>query len=308
MNWKRKAAITNLISKLPLGLSYSAYYMVQRRFGKLQDTNPLNRLEAAVKIAVAIQERGACIDGKTFCEIGTGRRINIPIGLWLCGASDVITVDLNPYLEPELVMADIEFMREHRDEVEAVFRCMPAFPGRFDVLMDSVGSLSDLLALTNIRYMAPADARSLDIPSGSIDYHISYTVFEHIPVEIISDMLREARRILRKDGLHIHTIDFSDHFSHSDRSISAVNFLQYSDEEWDRYAGNRFQYHNRLRLDDYTELFAKSGLQMLRTEHTVDDRSLQEITSGFPIDDKFACKPPSINATQNAFILAQNSD
>jgi hypothetical protein len=30
----------------------------------------------------------------------------------------------------------------------------------------------------------------------------------------------------------VHNIDFTDHFSHSDPSISSVNFLQFSESQW----------------------------------------------------------------------------
>ena len=50
-------------------------------------------------------------------------------------------------------------------------------------------------------------------------------------------------------------VDYSDHFSHSDQTISSINFLRYSDDEWQRYAGNRYMYMNRLRHDDVLALF-----------------------------------------------------
>ena len=84
--------------------------------------------------------------------------------------------------------------------------------------------------------------------------HISYTVFEHIPAPILSDILSEAQRVLRPSGLAIHLIDYSDHFAHSDASISAINFLQYDDAAWSRLADNPYMYMNRLRADDYPAL------------------------------------------------------
>ena len=38
--------------------------------------------------------------------------------------------------------------------------------------------------------------------------------------------------MLSPQGLALYYIDLSDHFSHDDHSISAINFLQFSDEQW----------------------------------------------------------------------------
>ena len=70
-----------------------------------------------------------------------------------------------------------------------------------------------------------------------MDYHISTTVFEHIPRADIARILKEAKRILKKGGVAIHFIDLSDHFQHQDKSITRINFLRYSDEEWDKIGG-----------------------------------------------------------------------
>ena len=89
-------------------------------------------------------------------------------------------------------------------------------------------SVHDFLKSINIIYMAPQDACDLPLPSDSFDFFISNTVLEHIPPAVISDIFAEASRVLCSDSLMIHHIDFSDHFSHSDSSISPINFLRYS--------------------------------------------------------------------------------
>ena len=53
----------------------------------------------------------------------------------------------------------------------------------------------------------------------------------------------------------INYIDYGDHFSHTDDSISSLNFLQYSTNEWSRYGDSKFIYMNRLRHDDFEDIF-----------------------------------------------------
>jgi len=45
------------------------------------------------------------------------------------------------------------------------------------------------------------------------------------------------------------------HFQHQDNSISRINFIRFSDNEWTNIAGNQFAYCNRLRVNDYLNLF-----------------------------------------------------
>ena len=67
---------------------------------------------------------------------------------------------------------------------------------------------------------------------------------------------------MKDDGITIHFIDLSDHFQHQDKSITSINFLHYSEKEWERIAGNQFAYCNRLRAGDYLALFEEAGFDV----------------------------------------------
>jgi ubiquinone/menaquinone biosynthesis C-methylase UbiE len=141
--------------------------------------------------------------------------------------------------------------------------------------------------LRNIVYLAPADAANTDLPDASIDYHISTTVFEHIPGEDIERILKEAKRILKEDGVAIHFIDLSDHFQHQDNSITRINFLRYSEKEWNKIAGNEFAYCNRLRASDYLALFKRAGFDVCRKEVREDKEARESMENGFMVDERF---------------------
>jgi len=164
---------------------------------------------------------------------------------------------------------------------------VPHFQERFRELVNFKGNLSALLQLTKTKYLAPADATHLDLPAQSFDFHISHAVFEHIPQEAIRGILKEARRLLTPEGLLLHIIDPSDHFSHDDASITAVNFLQFNEREWKKWAGNKFMYHNRLRAYEYINLFKEMGVRILNQKHAVDEQSLKVLRNGFRLDSKF---------------------
>ena len=67
---------------------------------------------------------------------------------------------------------------------------------------------------------------SLSLQKESVDFICSNNTFEHIPQEILRDILVEFKRVLHPNGLMSHFIDMSDHFAHFDSRITIYNFLQ----------------------------------------------------------------------------------
>jgi hypothetical protein len=311
MNWKLKAAIQNLISLLPLNYGNYIYYLIQRHLGNLKCINPVSRFQAAMGIIERIEKNNHSIADKKILEIGTGHQLNLPIALWLCGASEIITVDVNPYLKPMLVFEDIAYIHSNRQEILNIFGHyaeQPVFKERFSKLIAKTNTnFTSLLDTMNVQYWAPADATCLNLDSQSIDYHISFTVLEHISPEILLRILQEGKRVLRKEGFFVHCIDFSDHFSHSDRSISSINFLKFSDSEWCRLAGNDFMFQNRLRIDDFLLLLDKAQLNIVSLEKTIDARAKEDLDRGLVLHESFRGKPSDVNATITAWLVGSSS-
>ena len=98
MNFKLKARIQNAVDVLPERLSYPCYYWLQRHFGGLRKPNPTRHLLKSAHIIRNIRRSEVSLNDATCLEIGTGRTVDVPIGLWLCGPGRIITIDLNPYL------------------------------------------------------------------------------------------------------------------------------------------------------------------------------------------------------------------
>jgi len=307
MHWKHKASIQNLLGRLPPDLGNPIYYKLQRRFGGLQRPDPLSRLSAGIEVVRRIHRFERSAESAVFLEVGTGHQLALPLTLWLCGASEVTTVDLNRYLKETLVLNDIKYLRRHEEEVRNLFSGISRsrlFDERFRRLISGANSLRELLSLTNIRYWAPADASCLPLEATSIDYHVSFTVLEHIPVPGLKGIFQEGRRVLRPGGLFIHGIDFTDHFAHSDDAISSVNFLQFSESEWEGLAGNRFMFHNRLRVDEFQNLLQELNLEILALDSKVDDDAVELLRKGFPLNERFRTKDSSTNAATDAWVVA----
>lgn len=308
MDWKTKARIQGAVARLPPSLSYGMYYWLQRRFGGLREVTPVASCAGGLGCWRRIEAAGRSPDDKVFVEVGTGRRLNVPITLWLLGARAVLTADLNPYLKFELVRKDVEYLAGPEGNALSELR-ERALPERFAALRALSGAdykLEDLLQLCGIRYLAPVDAANMPIPDECADYHVSFTVFEHIPYEVLLSILIGGKRILRQGGMFVHRIDYSDHFAHSDASIPLINFLRFTDAEWHKLAGNRYMYMNRLRDDDYVRLFREADLRVLSHEPDMSGDLLTRLRrKELPLDRRFAERPLEVLATTGAWFVAE---
>jgi len=156
---------------------------------------------------------------------------------------------------------------------------------RFDLLARFKDRPREFMERAGIVYLAPCDAANTGLAAATVDCHLSVTVFEHVPPDVIAGIMREAKRILKDTGLAIHFIDPSDHFQHQDPSIGRSNFLRYSEKEWHRIAGNQFAYTNRLRRSDLVRLFEDAGFDIIRQFNGVDPAGIPD---DFPLDASFS--------------------
>jgi SAM-dependent methyltransferase len=306
MKWKYKSLLQNVISLLPDKISYPVYYYIQRNFGRLKNTNPLKKLASGVEAWNFIIKSGFNPTEKVFLEIGTGYVPIIPISYWLMGAKKVITIDINPYLKDELLFESIDFICNNQKQVISLFGDF-LVTERFNKLVEanhrSEFDPDHFLSMMNIQYISPCDASKTNFPSQTIDICTSYNVLEHIPPSVIQSIVIEGRRILTKDGLMVHKIDYSDHFSHTDKNISPLNFLKYSDYKWNKFAGNRYMYMNRLRHDDMKDIFLTNGYTLIDEKCNLDQLLLTQIKSrDFFIDNKFSDKSDECLANTDSWV------
>jgi SAM-dependent methyltransferase len=297
MDWRIKAAAQNVFAVLPERLANKAYFRLQRRFGGWRDADPSSRFHAAIEIWRRCLQHGLEPVGRTFLEVGTGHAPNVPVALWLMGAGRVVTVDRNRYVERELIQETVAFLRANRMRAAELFGPL-LNRERFDALQ----SADDVLSC--IEYVAPCDASATSFESQSIDVHCSYTVLEHIPRDILREILVEARRLLRPDGLFVHCVDYSDHFSHGDSRLSPINFLRFSEREWALYAGNRFMYCNRMRHTDFETVLANAGLDVIDRYLLRDERVARDLET-LPLHADFCATPREVLEVTGAWFVAR---
>jgi len=102
----------------------------------------------------------------------------------------------------------------------------------------------------------------------------------------VRQLFGEFHRILRSGGYMLHLIDVSDHFAHSDPSISSINFLQYSEDSFSRY-NSRFIFQNRLRPEAWRKLISEHGFKIVYWKTKIDEGALSNL-SKMRLDDAFA--------------------
>ena len=296
MNWKTKAAIQRAFARLPFG-SEAAYYQLQRRFGNLRTPeSPLLMFrEGAAPIFAELRDCGVPVEGSRVLEVGTGHRIHMPLAFYLAGARSIISVDLYPILKRDLVMATVKELVEHSSEVCAAFQSVAdqeTVSRRLRKLTDA-RTFEELASVMRLQYISPADATQTNLPDHSVDIHFSYTVFEHVPRAVLVGILREASRLVPPQGLICHHVDLSDHFSHADKSIGKINFLQFSSEQWRKIDNDRFGYQNRLRVDDYASIYKEARQRVVQWIEIVDPAALESVRNGFPLAPEYRAADPA---------------
>lgn len=181
-------------------------------------------------------------------EFGAGK--NLGQNLYISSSElQQTVVDLNPMLDFELVNQTIGLLRDNHKLSDFQF----------------VASRDDLKQTYGIEYQAPVDMSSSEFDDKSFDICVSTNTLEHIPTPAIQGILNELRRVLQSGAIVSAQIDYSDHYAHTDRSISRLNFLQFSEDQWKSH-NHKFFFQNRLRHGHYRQLFADAGFEILQDE------------------------------------------
>ena len=148
-----------------------------------------------------------------------------------------------------------------------------------------VKNFDNLKKFYNIKYKAPCSLHDLKKNDDKFDICISTTALEHFTKEDLKKYLSDLKNILTKNILISSNIDYSDHYSHTDTSIGSLNYLSFSNKEWEKY-DNSYLFQNRLRHQDYKRIFKDSGYKIKKI---IEGRALQapkNICSEFDIENK----------------------
>ncbi len=138
---------------------------------------------------------------------------------------------------------------------------------------------------TGIEYHPRTDLTIAKI-NKDFDLVISRFVLEHVPPQTI---LKIHQNIADQIGKHyvLHYISPSDHRSYFDKSISLYDFLKYTEEEWNSLF-TRYDYHNRMRLPEYIQLFESMGYKVIFKDFSTPKGKEKENFKSLKLNKRFA--------------------
>ncbi len=254
LDWKLKARAFNLLDRMPLGdhlyclLQQHVTHTLPRALAPTIESGA-NQLRHIERIK---QHRGS-LNKAVLLEFGAGWDLYSNLLYWCLGINNQIVVDIRRWLQSQAVNAVISHLQ--KEPPEGAIRMPPAQLGSGDID-------TELKSIYGIDYRAPFDAAAMPLADQSVDVIVTTSVLEHIPLDVCDAIITECHRVLKSDGLMSHIIDYSDHYSHSDGSITTYNYLQFDDEEWSRYNPS-IHYQNRARSGDYRRLFRRAGFEIV---------------------------------------------
>ena len=289
-NWRLKAKAQLLMSAMPGG--HYLNYAMQRAIGGL----PLPESAFAASIGVAHRHvdslRRFVTDPESACtfEFGAGFDLHMPLIQHALGIRQQRLVDIRPLVRTNLVRG---IARRLTSNGEA---------GPWISSASSSGDLNTLLAERNITYKAPSDARSTGYAASSIDAVFTTNTLEHIPPADLLDIYVECRRLLKPGGIVSMAVDYSDHWSHFDRTLTPYNFLRFESDEWNRW-NPTLMHQNRLRHSDHLGLAEAAGFEPIETSVIGNDDEGLRMLAKVPLSSEFADRDPTDVAITSAHFL-----
>ena len=241
INWKLKAILYKLFSLLKLK---KTFYFIQKHVTKRSRVNITEINKPWVFHSDAIEDSKS----KKILEVGAGKSLeqNIYLSYKFGSIINQMAIDINNMLDFKLF-----------NDASAQIANLLKLKNKGDIK-----NISDLKTRYNITYIAPFKISELNIEE-KFDICISTTALEHFSILDLQNYLLDLKKVLNDNGLISSLIDYSDHYSHTDKNINTLNFLSYSKKEWEKY-NNSYLYQNRLRHQDYKKLFIDQGYKIVK--------------------------------------------
>ena len=82
--------------------------------------------------------------------------------------------------------------------------------------------------------------------------------------------------------------------------------LQFSDKEWSRYVNNKYMYMNRLRIDDFINLYQSLKHNILSIE-SVKEKNILDLLekNSLVINKKYKNKSKDVLSTTSSWIVTE---
>ncbi|MCH2195590.1 methyltransferase domain-containing protein [Kordia sp.] len=259
MNHKTKSFIFKSLDILPNSLGYGIYHQLQKFLNRNSVNFKVKTNGRSFEEALEILSKEAInLENKTILELGSGWAPIIPYSfIHSADAALVVTYDINEHYDSKTINKLNTYYKEHYNTDIASEKGKYALPN-------------------NVKYYPKTNLADTSINIGEhVDLVFSRFVLEHIPPEDLLKIHQNFAKILPKSAYILHMISPSDHRAYDDKSLSYYDFLKYSPEEWKKQH-TKFDYHNRLRLPNYLEIFEKAGYEVISLDYDTCDKNSEK--------------------------------
>lgn len=243
MNHNIKTFVFKCLDILPASIGYKIYHQLQNFSENKNVFAKIKSSESTFNSFVAICDKLKIdLNGKSIIEVGSGWLPIMPyFFIYKYKVKNVFSFDLNEhYQKKSITIFNSVFSKLYNFNINAV--------------KDNKYNLP-----SEVSYYPAQNIINSEIPKAEIVF--SRFVLEHVTPNDIFEMHKKFKDSLNKGTHIVHFISPSDHRAYSDKSLSLQDFLKYSKKEWDGIQ-TKFDYHNRLRLPQYLEIFKSLDLEI----------------------------------------------
>jgi predicted SAM-dependent methyltransferase len=254
--------------------------VLQRACGKMRniDAHLAGKINDWFQTMSDLSEADFRIDGARLLEIGTGTSIVFPLCFVLAGAGSVKTFDLFRLLNKGVTFRLLERLEQYVPKIAGIEGKNTASVYAHLQELGRSSDLDELLGRSGIEYFAPTDARATGLEDDSVDLVFSNSVLEHVRREVMVGLMNETFRVLRPGGITLHNVACNDHYAHFDKSISAVNYLQYGEREWKLW-NNSIQYQNRMRAQEFVDVAMEAGFEVISKKTKISRGTMEALAT-----------------------------
>ncbi|WP_405233078.1 class I SAM-dependent methyltransferase [Lentisalinibacter salinarum] len=250
-----KHVTQKIIGLIPYG--FVAQENIKKRLGHWSGRSPegvyLERLQSQIERFTA----HSIEPPKVVVEQGTGWSGCDLIIFYLGGAERVLTYDSRPWLRSELFrQAAIEIL-QNLDVLNGWNGiCSETLRSRAEQLQNSLDKpFEKLLESLSIEYRVTMDFSYTQAPEESVDLFYSYSTLQRIPPKNLEKIVAQSRRLLRTGGMNCHRVHMHDFHHITDKRVPRFYYLTLSDRTWNLMTSTYLNYQNRLRLQEFVDLF-----------------------------------------------------
>jgi len=231
--WWLKMILKIILSRMPLGYAFWQKIGLFRHGKMDQPLYVINNFNNYCNIAGFSSQD---LNGKTVLELGPGDSIGTALVSSSYGAKTIL-IDVGSY-----AVDSVDVYQSFANELRSLGLDVPN--------IDDAQSLDDILDICNAIYLTDGLNSLSNLLDNSVDMIVSQAVLEHVKKADFSTVIHECQRVMKENGVSVHSIDLKDHL---DR---ALNNLRFNNSFWEsNFISSSGFYTNRIRYRDMLELF-----------------------------------------------------